>query len=110
MALSTALSRGGLMKITGLIWGDFRRARFLGLEFGFEFLIQLARFRGLSRTGATCVELIGGFPVDQILGQFFPLATIGAAVADAVALNLIFGDRLVGAILQNQALGGVTCE
>lgn len=48
---------------------------------------------------------IGGIPIDQRRGDLLPLVALGAEVADAVALDLVFHDRLIGAILQYQPVG-----
>ena len=88
---------------------DFRRARLFGLEFGFKFLIQLTSLCGVGvrGRGAPGVECVRRFPVDQIFRQFLPLLAVGTHVADAVALHLIFRDRLIRTVFQDEAFRGL---
>ena len=53
--------------------------------------------------GAIFLVFVGGGPVDERVGEFFPLFAFGAVVADAVAFDFIFGDQLVGAVFQDEA-------
>src|SRR5206468_4359537 len=46
---------------------------------------------------------LGGGPVYQRVRRLFPLVPFGAEIADAVTSDLVLADKLVRAILQNQA-------
>src|SRR5437667_7927608 len=62
----------------------------------FCFLLRLhffVKLDGLRRRRALQASLLvfrGSVPVDHVPGNFFPLATFGAVVADAVSVDLIF--------------------
>ena len=49
----------------------------------------------------------GGFPIDEVEGQFFPVAAaLDGDVADTVADDLVFADELVGAVFEDKAMVG----
>jgi len=49
--------------------------------------------------------LFSGVPVDERFGDLFPLAALGAEVADALAVDFILGDGLVRAVFEDEAAG-----
>lgn len=54
------------------------------------------------------IPLGGGVPVDEGGGDVFPDFTLGAEVVDMVAADFVFGDDLVRAVFEDEALfGGV---
>ena len=81
------------------------RASLFGFLLGFEFLVELdglGRGRALQ---AALLVFVGGVPVDEVLGNFLPLAALGAVVADAVSFDFVLGGELVGAVFEDEALG-----
>ena len=74
-----------------------------GFPFGIEFLVEFDRFRSELALQAALLKLIGCVPVNQRFRDFLPFAALGAEVTDALAVNLIFGDGLVGAVFQDEA-------
>src|SRR5581483_5687413 len=44
-------------------------------------------------------------PVHQRVGHLLPIVALGAVVAHAVSFNFPLGDRLVGAVFQDEPLG-----
>src|SRR3569833_2407699 len=89
-------------------------ARFLIVALGSLFFIELRGFfhrvgGGVARSviGAGVVRLpsFGGVPVDQAVGQFFPLAaTLHGHVAHADARYLILANNLVASVFQDEAM------
>ncbi len=59
------------------------------------------RFRSELALQAALLKLSGCVPVDQRVRDFLPFAALGAEIADAVSVNLILGDGLVGAVFQD---------
>ena len=43
---------------------------------------------------------LGAGEVDQLEREFFPVAALGAQVADAVLYDLIFAGQLIGAVFE----------
>ena len=76
-----------------------------GFPFGIEFLVEFDRFRSELTLQAALLKLIGCVPVNQRFWDFLPFAALGAEVADALTVNLILRDGLVGAIFQDEAAG-----
>ena len=75
------------------------------LAFGLKLLVQF-HCLGDGGTGrAFFLELIGGWPVHQRVRHLLPLAAFRAEVAHAVAFHFPFRCKLVGAVLQDEALG-----
>ncbi len=87
--------------------GHLRQLGFLQFAFLFEFLVELRGFGDGGSGGAIFLIFLGGRPVDQRVGEFFPIIAFGAEVADAVAFDLIFRDQLVGAVFENQTAGKI---
>ena len=83
---------------------DLRGTGLFGFPFGLEFLVEFDRFRSDLALQAALLKLSGCVPVNQRVRDFLPLAALGAEIADAVAVNLILGDGLVGAVFQNEAV------
>src|SRR5205807_3900490 len=77
---------------------DCGRPRFVGLPLGFEFLIKRGSFGRSHAAGSVLLPLLGRGPVDQTFRNLFPLASLGAQVPNPVALNLVLGGELVGAV------------
>jgi hypothetical protein len=75
-------------------------------EGGFDAVQFFIEFDGLGGWSGTilCIFFCGG-PVDQRVGEFFPVFALGAEIADSVAFDFVFGDELVGAIFKDEAAG-----
>ena len=85
--------------------GDLGRTRLFGFQLGIDFLVQLDRFRRRCHQQFPLGIFFSGGPVDQRFGNLFPLAALGAVVANAVAADFIFSRELIAAVLENEALG-----
>lgn len=82
---------------------DFGKAGEFGFALGVGFFVDGCGF-GNGGSGMFFLQFLGRRPVDESGGEFLPLVAFGAHVADAVAVNFIFGYDLIGAIFQNKAL------
>ena len=91
--------------------GDFRRAGLLGLaDCGF-FLVD---FDGFFHAGGVIFGIGGGVvgllpfagsdPVDEVAGELFPLVALLREVANAVANNLVFADKLKGSVFEDESV------
>ena len=100
-------------------WSDNRDPRRFRIKFSAFFGVDLCGFGepGIVRIGSgsglglrftawpvIVVPLPRRRPVDQVLWNLFPLATLGAVEADPVTLNLILGNFLIAAVLEYQPL------
>src|SRR5208337_3722939 len=83
---------------------DLRGAQLFSVALGFQFLVEFDGFGSEFARLAALLKLVGRVPVDEGVRDFFPLAAFGAEIADAVAVNLILGNGLVGAIFQDEAV------
>jgi len=85
--------------------GDLRELGLLELAFFLQFFVELY---GLRRSGCPILfEFVGRWPVNERVGQFLPFLAFRAVVVDAVSFDFVFGYQLVGAILENEAVGRV---
>src|SRR5262249_18835859 len=80
------------------------RSRKWSLNVGFHLRSDLQHIGG-ALVYALVVVFVGGRPVHQVVGNFLPSESLGTEITHAVAGNLPLGGRLVGTILQDEALG-----
>src|SRR5581483_4213889 len=69
------------------------------------FLGNLVSQRGNIPRGTLLLKFLRGRPVHQCVRDLFPLAALRAQIAHPVALDLVPGDRLIRAVLHDEALG-----
>ena len=87
--------------------GDLWELGFRTFAILFKFLVEFSGFGNGSSGGALFLILLGGRPVDERGGEFFPVFAFSAEVADAVAFHFILGDELVGTVFQDKAAGEI---
>ena len=84
---------------------DLGEFGFFEIAIVFDLLVELDRFRRGRPGGAVLFVFLGGGPIYQCIGQFFPIFAFGAVIADAIAFDLPFRDGLVGAVFQDEPAG-----
>ena len=84
---------------------DLWKMGFFGCAIGIGFLIDEGGFGNGGSGGAIFFVLFRGRPIDERGREFLPFFALGAVVADALTLDLIFRDRLVGAVFEDKAAG-----
>src|SRR5215469_12069895 len=84
---------------------NMRAPQLLLFPLRFQLAIKFDDFGSRRPLGPVFFVLIGRFPIDQRLRQFFPLVALGAQVAHPLSLDFILGHQLVGAVFEDQPLG-----
>jgi hypothetical protein len=87
--------------------GDFGALGFVAFVLLLDFFVELRGLRDGGSGGALFLIFLGGGPVDERGGKFFPVIALGAHVADAVAFDFILGDELIGAVFEDEAAGEI---
>jgi len=77
---------------------------FIGLPLSFQLLVEDDGLRSGFPGGAIFFVFIGGVPVHQSVGDFFPLIAFRAKVTDPIRFLFPFGSELVRTIFQDEAL------